>query len=59
VTKKAAELVKQVSVKVAEAACQASFNLGLADGLLVTGISMILVSAWVLSWIRKGDHLKP
>jgi hypothetical protein len=58
VTKKVAETVKQVSAKVAEAACQASFNLGLADGLLMTGISLIAVSAWVRSRIRRGDHLE-
>ena len=58
--KKAAKTVTSVSKAVVDAACLASFQLGMADAFLVAGVSLILLSVWVRSWIKatgvKAEH---
>lgn len=51
-TEKTAQIVKTVSAKVAEAACEASFNLGMADALAIAGLALLAISAWVRSRIQ-------
>lgn len=50
---KVAQTVKTVTAKVADAACEASFNLGMADALAITGLALLGISAWVRSRIKE------
>lgn len=55
---KAAEEVKQISLKAAAAACRAAHSLGAADALAIAGLALIGFSAWIRGRVEAKDHLK-
>jgi len=52
-TEKVAQTVKAVSSKVSEAICRANYESGMGDGVMIAGVVLFFVGAWIRSKMKR------